>query len=601
MKGEVSSWWLDHIESRVNQHLEEKGFRRDAIADNYTSQPPNDMGAVRKNAEIVQDCIDIDNVETTVLVERITTEVYEVIDDFMENINVALCIGVYSSDELQVKSLREDLGYLTRMKDMDEKIRVDRERGHLAPAALEMTDTVPIAGLVMARFHMMDCELRTVQDMWGFAKKKEAAIAAKQDSDSEDDDTSTYSSHNSLSESQSEWRMTYKNIGGKDSLQDFHSYFNAAASASPEAREGLAKRLGIGPGAMGFLQEASVEELGNSYSTWGGSRSNVKASASPENEGEGEGTDAGRYKVKRMGSSGTHVMKKLAGLRAPSGKREGQGKEPSPAQACSPPPMREGEKSPSPSGSDSRTFSTDSMGELALDEPLSHSESRGTNLKKSASGMAESGGDGHWKKETAEIVKSRSRQARKASREQFRLSIEVDPEGATSPTPASPGRAGPTIAPSKLTAESLGISVGAQGFLHSVSPSSPFAVSSVSKSPTKAHIIPRSPSLSPPRILDGPRHSTAFPDGKMSPPRAAAAATAVHSRSPPRQSTHTKSSPRSIPTGQPVPEDETRHLSTEFRDDMFSSSSSSSSKKSGKRKEKERSKISRSKSKNQKS
>lgn len=34
-----------------------------------------------------------------------------------------------------------------------------------------MSSIVPIAGLVMARFHILECELRTVMEMWGSSKR----------------------------------------------------------------------------------------------------------------------------------------------------------------------------------------------------------------------------------------------------------------------------------------------------------------------------------------------------------------------------------------------------------------------------------------------
>ena len=318
-KGEVSSWWLDHIENCVDQHLEEKGFRKDALPDNYTSQPPNEMGVVRKNASIVQACMLATNSSTHDLVDTVTKEVYQVVDDFVENVRVALCIGTYSSDELQVKSLQEDLRYLERMKQMDDKIRSCREKGEVAPTAIEMSDIVPIAGLVMARFHMMDCELRTVQEMWGLARKEPLREGKDDARDSSDDDTATYSTMSTRTEARIDWRMACRNIGGRNPLPEFNAYFRAASADSAEAREGLAKKLGIGAGAMGFLHEAHGEVESEDDSG--------EEEFSSEGEEKCLETEMGKYdrrgkKTSRVSSSGsiTHKLSVIRHADSPSSK-----------------------------------------------------------------------------------------------------------------------------------------------------------------------------------------------------------------------------------------------------------------------------------------
>jgi hypothetical protein len=68
-------------------------------------------------------------------------------------------------------NFEKDLMYLRRMKEMDEQIAAKWKAGELGAEKLQMTDVVPVSGLVQARFSILECELRTVLEMWGPKKK----------------------------------------------------------------------------------------------------------------------------------------------------------------------------------------------------------------------------------------------------------------------------------------------------------------------------------------------------------------------------------------------------------------------------------------------
>ena len=53
-----------------------------------------------------------------------------------------------------------------------------------------MTDVVPISGLVMARFHIVNSELHTVLDLWDIAPDMEDEV--EEEDDEEDDDEGKY-------------------------------------------------------------------------------------------------------------------------------------------------------------------------------------------------------------------------------------------------------------------------------------------------------------------------------------------------------------------------------------------------------------------------
>ena len=66
-----------------------------------------------------------------------------------------------------LKELKKDYEYLLRVKEMDKEIdELRKENPGQVKKKLEMTDVVPVAGLIMARFHIYECECNTALEMW---------------------------------------------------------------------------------------------------------------------------------------------------------------------------------------------------------------------------------------------------------------------------------------------------------------------------------------------------------------------------------------------------------------------------------------------------
>ena len=116
------------------------------------------------------------------LVEEVVGEVYEKVDSLMEEMEfmlekkwagLPLEIGwggeeegedERGQDEREV--MKGDHKYLVKMKEMDEKIAEAKREGKMEKKKLELSDVVPVAGLVMARFHVKNCELNTAIQHW---------------------------------------------------------------------------------------------------------------------------------------------------------------------------------------------------------------------------------------------------------------------------------------------------------------------------------------------------------------------------------------------------------------------------------------------------
>ena len=91
--------------------------------------------------------------------------IYSVVDVYIEELEDVVHADI--SEELAEKVvanvnknwkelLKKDLDYLHKMKQMDIEFRDMKRNQTLAAQEITMSDVVPMAGLVMARFHMYE-------------------------------------------------------------------------------------------------------------------------------------------------------------------------------------------------------------------------------------------------------------------------------------------------------------------------------------------------------------------------------------------------------------------------------------------------------------
>ena len=174
----MCEWWLSHIHISVKKFLENEGFISNALPSNYTDKPPEDLEMVYHNHKILRDILDGKCKEKCdVFTQRTVDEVYKVLDPFFLEMEYVLSAEwcEYFPDiamsDVGKKNLESDFQYLIEMKQMDEKIREERRQGiRQEKERVEMTSTVPIAGLVYAQFHVIECELSTSIDIWAQQK-----------------------------------------------------------------------------------------------------------------------------------------------------------------------------------------------------------------------------------------------------------------------------------------------------------------------------------------------------------------------------------------------------------------------------------------------
>ena len=116
-------------------------------------------------------------------VGEVVTEVYEVVDGLREEIEFMLekkwkgirnkmGWGEEGEGGKEGEVMKRDYEYLVKMKEMDEKIKREQIEGKREKRGLELSTVVPVAGLVMARFHVYNCEINTAIEHWEMVEGK---------------------------------------------------------------------------------------------------------------------------------------------------------------------------------------------------------------------------------------------------------------------------------------------------------------------------------------------------------------------------------------------------------------------------------------------
>ena len=203
-KNYVCSWWLNHIHEETDQFLKKRGFDLEALPPDYTDTPPKDISIVERNQQILMELLKVDedngdrgddgddgddekrdgeskhsDESLDHFVDETVQRVYEKLDDLMSEMEFVLQRGWeffildefrFEYSESDLDSLRKDYEYLKKVKAMDQQIKMEEKKGK-EKKRVEMSEVVPVAGLVMARFHIYDCEISTALDLWGQKKK----------------------------------------------------------------------------------------------------------------------------------------------------------------------------------------------------------------------------------------------------------------------------------------------------------------------------------------------------------------------------------------------------------------------------------------------
>jgi hypothetical protein len=185
-KAEACDWWLRYIEEEVDKYLCEKGFDLHALPYDYTDTPPSNFDVVRANLALLDQIMKPDYLDLDLFMDRVTQKVYHVLSELDKEMGYILqCdwhelqLGITLTKK-QKSTLQNEINYIKTLKEMDaeiiqkrQKMRELSENEHeksetsgCGRVGLLMTDVVPICGLIMARFHILHCELETSLEIW---------------------------------------------------------------------------------------------------------------------------------------------------------------------------------------------------------------------------------------------------------------------------------------------------------------------------------------------------------------------------------------------------------------------------------------------------
>lgn len=188
-KEQLTDWWLTLIDRRVNQYLEEQGYRPEALPEDYIRDCPQDLDVVRANLKLVQEVIDIKGPKrqaTKQFIEELKALIYREIDAFAAENKCLLqqtlrlkardfqaggpwqtLVKEASSkapEQVQnwVRDFLEDYQYIEEMKRMEE-VEFVEEGGD---QKLRLSAVVPISGLIVGKFSILENELSTALSFW---------------------------------------------------------------------------------------------------------------------------------------------------------------------------------------------------------------------------------------------------------------------------------------------------------------------------------------------------------------------------------------------------------------------------------------------------
>ena len=193
-KHELTRWYLHTIEESVESYLKiNYSYDPTACPENYIDYAPRDLGLIKSNLQIIHSLITTNTEEHRKLrihfIDPLKYNVYVEIDKYVRNLetfllselgkifkiteenDVVSTIRILCETTLhkypkqlqdQVSESLKDLEYIRTMKLLEEQFfsdaRVDTDK--------QLSDIVPISGLILGKLHRLENELKTVLDHW---------------------------------------------------------------------------------------------------------------------------------------------------------------------------------------------------------------------------------------------------------------------------------------------------------------------------------------------------------------------------------------------------------------------------------------------------
>ena len=212
----VTEKWLQLIDESVLNFLTARGFSPDSIPSDYISQPPSDLLVIQAQHHLLQQILDPadDLYGIRAFVASLRDEIREIVDEYIFDVISVLfaCLSVTSTAppspasvipllqlehyiqtfELQLTAFSSDSpppspeehakyqAVIADLRYLSQMLLLESEIGSAPSAArkLEISHVVPISGLIMSKFHIIEQELATVLEVWQASGHAAAAAAA---------------------------------------------------------------------------------------------------------------------------------------------------------------------------------------------------------------------------------------------------------------------------------------------------------------------------------------------------------------------------------------------------------------------------------------
>eukprot|EP01103_Thecamoeba_quadrilineata_P000270 TRINITY_DN10223_c0_g1_i1.p1 TRINITY_DN10223_c0_g1~~TRINITY_DN10223_c0_g1_i1.p1 ORF type:complete len:935 (-),score=229.64 TRINITY_DN10223_c0_g1_i1:2103-4679(-) len=190
-KNELTSWWLKLIFHRANDFLSKKNYCFDAVPEDYIETRPESTEKVRANLKLLKEILDPrrDVHDVRKFVSQLKDEIYPKVEEYLVLAKLVLCQKLRQDPktlnfpllELAFKSnqhlfeqttagwllnLINDIKYINEMKEMEDMADFEQAMGEVSNR-LVMSSVVPISGLIMGHFHILENIVKTVMEVWG--------------------------------------------------------------------------------------------------------------------------------------------------------------------------------------------------------------------------------------------------------------------------------------------------------------------------------------------------------------------------------------------------------------------------------------------------
>ena len=171
---------------KKKRFLTEQGYLHNTLPDDYLNTPPADMASALANQALLGEIIAEEGKRdgkygVEKFIAEVVGEVHEVVDGLKEEMELMigkkwekllLELGWDGVGGDGGETMKRDYEYLVKMKEMDEEIGKEKREGVREKKKIELSVVVPAAGLVMARFHVYNCELNTAISHWDMEERK---------------------------------------------------------------------------------------------------------------------------------------------------------------------------------------------------------------------------------------------------------------------------------------------------------------------------------------------------------------------------------------------------------------------------------------------